>query len=85
MSGLTLTASGTLWWQPENMNFTTNKSFVGCVFSLGFNIYPFSKNENSKYEFGINMNLLYETKDFMQEMMSLNEDLCFTAGVCLRY
>lgn len=85
LSWLTLTASGNLWWQPENLSFTTDKAVLGGAVSMGFNVYPFSKTENAKYQFGLNMNVLYKTKGFMQEIMNLNEGFLFTTGISIRY
>ena len=82
---LTLTAGADLWWQPENFSFTTDESFIGGSASLGCNIYPFKKDLNSKYDFGINLNVMYKTKGFMPEVMSLNEDFIFEAGIALKF
>lgn len=85
LSWLSLNFSGDIWWQPENLSFTTDKAFVGGAVSLGCNIFPFKTLENAKYDFGINMNVMYKTKGFKPEIVSMDEDLIFTAGLSLRY
>ncbi len=85
LTWLTLNGEADLWWQPEDLSFTTNKAFVGGSVALGCNIYPLKAIENTEYEFGINMQLMYKTKGFMPEIMSLNDSLVFTAGISLRY
>ena len=82
---LTLNAGANIWWQPENLSFTTDKAEFGGSVELGCNIYPFKTVENAKYEFGINLNCMYKTKGFKPEIMSMDEDFIFTAGISLRY
>lgn len=85
LSWLTLNASASLWWQPEDLSFTTDKSFVGGSFEFGCNVYPFEKAENAKYDFGFNLNCMYKTKGFQTEVMSLDKGFCVTAGLCIKY
>ena len=82
---LTLNAAFDLWWQPENLSFTTKKSKVGGAVSLGCNIYPFKMLEDAKYNFGINLNFMYKTDGFMLEIMQLNQGFIFTTGLCVKY
>lgn len=85
LNWLTLNAGVSCWWQPEDFNFMTDNSFFGGSVEIGCNIYPFKALDNAKYEFGINLNCMYKTKGFIPEVMSLEDDFVFTAGISLRY
>lgn len=84
-SWLTLNAAGDIWWQPENLSFTTDKAQLGGSVTLGCNVYPLKKLEGAKFDFGLNFNLMYKTAGFMPEVISLDKDFALTAGISVRY
>ena len=82
---LTLSGSLDLWWQPQNLSFTTKESFIGGSIKLGCVFYPFKTVPDANYDFGINLGALYKTEGFMPEVMSLDEDFVFSIGIIIRY
>lgn len=79
-----------LWWQPENLEFFTDKSIFGGAFELSAKfilpqrLFP-SKQISFLKSAGVELGILWKSQGFMPEIEQHKSHFRFNIGLCLSF